>query len=97
MPVSKLKKPMTLKKTGTGNLRIYRIDWLDHSGFTRGSWHDTEDTMELDPIFVTSIGYLLKETKEYIILASSITNADHTAGESCILKSCIKKRKFLGY
>lgn len=50
---------------------LYVIRWLDAYEMESG-WLDLEDALKIKPPEVRSVGYVLKETKEYIILAADI-------------------------
>ena len=51
--------------------KLYVIRWLDAYEMESG-WLDLEDALKIKPPEVRSVGYVLKETKEYIILAADI-------------------------
>lgn len=72
------------------------VRWLDHSAFDSNNWHEMSSTMsDITPFEVVTLGYLLKEEEDYIIVASTITSNENTLGEFCILKACIKERRDL--
>ena len=50
---------------------LYEIRWLDAYEMESG-WLDLEEALKIKPPEVRSVGYVLKETKEYIILAADI-------------------------
>ena len=50
---------------------MYEIKWLDAYEMESG-WLDLEDALKIKPPEVRSVGYVLKETKEYIILAGDL-------------------------
>lgn len=50
---------------------LYEIRWLDAYEMESG-WLDLEDALKIKPPEVRSVGYVLKETKEYTILAADI-------------------------
>ena len=50
---------------------LYEIKWLDAYEMESG-WLDLEDALKIKPPEVRSVGYVLKETKEYIILAGDL-------------------------
>ena len=51
--------------------KLYEIRWLDAYEMESG-WQTLEDALKITPPEVSSVGYVLKETKEYIILAADI-------------------------
>lgn len=84
---------MTKKKTAkTGKLKVEIITWLDHCSWTTTEWSKLEDTQDLVPLKVTSIGQVVKETKDHLVIVSTLTEGGHTNGEMCIIKGCIVKR-----
>ena len=51
--------------------KLYEVKWLDAYEMESG-WQTLEDALKVTPPEVSSVGYVLKETKEYIILAADI-------------------------
>lgn len=51
--------------------QLYEIKWLDAYEMESG-WQTLEDALKIKPPEVSSVGYVLKETQEYIILAADI-------------------------
>jgi hypothetical protein len=72
------------------------VEWLDHCslGPTR-TWQDLSDAVELTPVKMYSVGWVIKETKKYIIVVPTHNSSDHCYGEMLILKGCIVRRKIL--
>lgn len=83
---------MSKKKTKVTG-KPEHIVWLDHCSFTTNDWHSTPE--ELIPLEVITIGWVVKETKKYVIVASTFTEHNQTLGEMCIIKGCIISRKKL--
>ena len=89
---NKKKKPVkkswnSLKKTLP---EIAFIEWEDHFA-SKGSWiyrEDIKDTAMLN----TSVGFVLKENKDTVVLA--LSRSDNGMAGECvtILKKCITKR-----
>ena len=50
---------------------LYEIRWLDAYEMESG-WHSLKDAIKITPPEVLSVGYVLKETKEYLLLAADI-------------------------
>ena len=50
---------------------LYEVKWLDAYEESAG-WHSIEDALKMRPKPVLSVGYLLWEKKEFIILAGDI-------------------------
>ena len=51
--------------------KLYEVKWLDAYEMESG-WHSIEDALKITPPEVCSVGYVLKETEEYILLAADI-------------------------
>ena len=51
--------------------KLYEIRWLDAYEMESG-WLSLDDALKIKPPRVRSTGYVIKETKEYIILAADI-------------------------
>ena len=52
--------------------KLYLITWLDHVTFELNSWRSEEDLDDLQPLEVITIGWLMKEEKDHIIVAGTI-------------------------
>jgi hypothetical protein len=70
------------------------IEWLDHSSYDRTGWRDLDRLLELTPYKVQSVGWVVKDAKDHLIIAGhrSVDQTSYT-GEMCILKKDITKRK----
>lgn len=88
---SKRQKPVA-KKVGP----LTFIEWVDHCTSGEINWQSIEALRELQPLLVWSAGWLIKETRQYIVLASTIGANQAAFGEIVILKNCITKRESLG-
>ena len=51
--------------------KLYEVRWLDAYEKESG-WHSLNDALKIRPPEVLSVGYVLAETEEYIILAADI-------------------------
>ena len=86
----------TAKKTDGKLGALTLIEWLDHCSLDGGHWQTVESAETLTPVIVQSIGWLLKETKETIVLVPHLSQGQgQVFGEVCILKRVIIKRKSL--
>jgi len=65
------------------------IQWIDSKGVT-SSWEHKDDLESLEPVLVTSLGYLLEDKKEYKTIAQSVS-ADQVLGRMSIPVVSIKK------
>ena len=51
--------------------KLYVVKWLDAYEKESG-WHSLNDALKIRPPEVLSVGYVLAETEEYLILAADI-------------------------
>ncbi len=72
------------------NLKFQIIEWIDARASCGWSVYQTSDDYGVD--VVTSAGWLIRDTKEYITLAGSISEKESNNAMS-IPKGWIKKRK----
>lgn len=75
-------------KVDPQKLKAYAITWIDAA--TKSGWHDIS---ELGIAECYAIGYLVKDTKEYLSLAVTISDDGGVLGTISIPKAWIKKRK----
>ena len=69
--------------------KLYKIEWEDAA--SSGGWIELGEE-KLDPLIVTTVGFLIKETKDRLILAQSLTNGHRSADRIQIPKAWIKKK-----
>lgn len=67
------------------------VKWTDSAGPER-YWNHTDD-FDNRPTTIHTRGYLLKETKEYVLVASSVSTSGCVGGSMSIPKSAITERK----
>lgn len=72
------------------NLPIEEVVWEDH--FSTTDWTSKADVMEDQSVFVTSVGYRLKETKTKIVLIQNCADNDIVSNTMTILKKTVKSR-----
>lgn len=74
---------------------IWKIEWKDHTS-SYGGWSKPSD-LDLAVLVITSVGYLINETKETITLALNFSNNEDGKVNTyiTIIKSCITFRKKL--
>lgn len=74
---------------------IVEIEWFDaQSGFGQAEEID-EAIHNMKPIHTHSIGYLLNENKESVLLGFMLFGGDFVKHNQLIPKGMIKKRKYL--
>jgi hypothetical protein len=73
---------------------LRKVIWLDSAQVVR--WHGPEDAT-YGPVKVTTVGWVLEETDEYIVLSSSVVFGDdyQAADAMSIPKVCIINDKKL--
>ena len=69
--------------------KIYWCEWLDSQ-----SYHGWQDDSDYSLAICQSVGFIVKETKEFIALATS-TNEEESNATITIPKKCILKSKIL--
>ena len=75
-------------------MRLVYIEWLDAVSNADGGWQRMKDVEKLTPDLVKSVGWIVKETRDYLTVISH--NGDNeVGGDFCIPKACIKKRRVL--
>ena len=72
------------------------IEWIDAYEMESG-WHDLEDAEKITPPTVVSMGYMVKDTKEYVIIcADKGRKGDSDCGRVQVIpKPWIKKIELL--
>ena len=74
---------------------LYVVDWWDHCS-SSGSWSSLEQVKAMAPVLIRSVGFIVAETKDTITLVAHSDSIGHNvAGDICILKACIKRKKLI--
>ena len=79
------------------------FEWLDHCSTPNRHWVSMEDVLGLSPVIVHTVGWVVKETDDYLIVVATMQQVDEGADassqdvhcEMLIVKSCIKRREKL--
>lgn len=66
--------------------------WLDSASPGTGSWL-TLDNYDVSPTCIVSRGFLIKETKTFVVVASSVSTSGQVLGLITVPKVAITKRK----
>jgi hypothetical protein len=78
--------------------KIVKITWED-SKFENQTWVYIDDEYSPNIALVNTVGYIVKENKSFITVASTISiNKDLDVQACCVItipKRCIVKKKFL--
>lgn len=74
--------------------KLLYVLWEDACSMSGGGWHSMEDLENMSPLPIHTIGWLVKETKTYLVLASHLDGGGFTgSGDLCVPKAWIKKKK----
>lgn len=71
------------------------LEWEDHCDYGDTPWLQVDDIKENSrPTTMTSIGWIVHETKNFLVLSNSYVNEAPEVGSALvIIKSCITKRE----
>ena len=70
-----------------------RIEWID-SKSGPNEWEYLDDLEPLEPVIITTIGFLVEETPDYKTNAHSMSE-NQVVGRITIPTACIRKRRRL--
>jgi hypothetical protein len=71
-------------------LKLVKVGWYDHCSFTENHWRTIEEYDDLSPFYIETVGWVIKETKKYIIVVSTLSESGKVLGDMCILKNTTK-------
>ena len=69
------------------------IEWLDHCTFTDSKWRSPEEINSLTPVKVVTLGFVVSETKDALLVVGTAADNEALANEFLILKKAIARRK----
>jgi hypothetical protein len=69
------------------------IEWYDHCSLEGGGWRDMNDWDQLGPLRIVSLGFVVRETDEIVVIVPHYTDDDKGCGDMCILKANIISRR----
>ena len=72
---------------------LLHIEWLDHCSFTDSNWKSRDELETLAPVRVVTVGFLVKDHKDFFIVASTVGDNGQYVGDFCIAKGTIVKVK----
>ena len=65
------------------------VKWIDISSFD-GPWMTKAEAKELKPIHMETLGWIIHETEEYIIVVSTLDNENDSVGNvNCLPRTLI--------
>ena len=74
-------------------MKAVKIEWID-SCTSNHEWllkSDIDNWEDVEPIYITTYGVLVKEEEEYIVIAQNYgTNPEQVSNLTSIPKGCIK-------
>ncbi len=73
---------------------IHIVKWKDH--FSNSHWHDVEHA-SLDPMIITSVGYLTGDTDEVLALASTLDEQGQSGHTQTIMRSCVTSHEVVDF
>lgn len=74
--------------------KLLFVRWQDHHTFHENKWRDIDEFEEVPVYEVQSIGWLVKENKNHLIVAAHCAfDVDQITGEMMILKKTIVERR----
>ena len=68
---SKIKSERSIPTENGTRYELYEVEWLDAYEESAG-WHSIADAKKMRPKPVNSVGYVIDETEDYIILAGDL-------------------------
>jgi len=71
------------------------VQWSDITG-SDGPWSDLEEALDLRPAEITTIGRMVVDQSEYIVIASSWGDEGELGNLNCIPRPIIKSIKVIG-
>jgi hypothetical protein len=79
-------------------MKLVYIEWWDHTSLKDYNWTTEVEMLKLSASTIRTIGFVIKETKDFLWICSTLSIEDagyYNEGKHvhCIVKSCIKKRK----
>ena len=79
------------KKYKLADMKMVRVDWLDAMS-DDNTWQEISELAKQTLKPVTSVGWILTENKDNIILVSSFDEDAQMGGGGCTIpKACVKK------
>ena len=78
----------------TNEYRLVRVEWEDITGNTE-PWLCIDDALELEPARMTTVGWILADRTDSIIIAGSLGDKKEAGDVNCIPKSVIKTLEYL--
>ena len=78
-------------------MKALHLEWIDSSAMAGRVWQDRESVSEQVVCRCTTIGFVIKETRDSITIAGSMEGKNYVSGDMTIPKSSIRKRRILSW
>lgn len=73
------------------------VHWIDSVSWGDTDWREMEKIKELKPTEIDSVGFLVADEKDWIVLAAHVDSEnEHGGGEICIPRFAIQGMRRLG-
>ena len=82
---------MAKKKVNRQKYQLYRVDWYD--AFSAGGGWNSLDKVPESHMLIHSVGWLIKDTKKYFILAQQMSDNKNYSDTINIPKVWIKSKR----
>tara|TARA_A100000172_G_scaffold41544_1_gene25366 strand:- start:66 stop:332 length:267 start_codon:yes stop_codon:yes gene_type:complete len=68
-------------------MRLVKVVWLDTNEVSDGTWQSKEELLKSKPCSIDSLGYLVEETQDYVIISADKDsyNQDDLFGRSQVI------------
>tara|TARA_R100000458_G_C8203119_1_gene193038 strand:+ start:600 stop:878 length:279 start_codon:yes stop_codon:yes gene_type:complete len=82
---------MAKKEKARQQYKCVVIQWVDINSFD-GAWLDIKESKKLEPVNMETIGWIIHETKDYVVIVSTFDSSGDLAGSTnAIPKGIITK------
>lgn len=71
------------------------VDWVDSCSFAQHRWRAVEEARQIEPSKIQSVGWLLREEKDFVVLTGSLDNDGNTSGTHTIPRGCVTRMRRL--
>ena len=81
--------------TMTNEIKLVRLQWIDIIRPDE-TWMFIEEVKKLEPAVITTMGWVVHYTEDYVTIASSLGDDKQLGDINCIPRSCIRSIEYLG-
>jgi hypothetical protein len=68
---------------------LWYLEWNDHCGAAVAGWEMLSDATERSPVNVKTVGWIMHEGDEHVVVVPVMTEEGHVQGSMCLLKNNI--------